>query len=459
MVYLCDKLLFPFKIPSRLLLFLINPIQTSHDSIHDRTKHATMSDDTQIHDPVDEQQTEHPFEKPGRVLSEDDANDGRDLALQLNAKFKRTKSKYVIKARDMPAIIKNPKVFPVNKTGFTSKRAQAVLKHHRVLAKHFLAHPSDEDKPEPLPQGQPNLQAARGETEKKRAHARDQFMCNVLETFYSEMAHVIPFSLTGTTVAVEEMRECFLIMKTLISPRFYKMWLSCALALGGFEKDYNLFALNPFIHTLFDEGVIAFQPLHDDQYEEDDKFYAPIQIQWLPVCTALTKAVAILDKGPNDVVARLFNEVETAFEQGFLPRLPAKGAGSLWICFKDGEQVKSGHTFDIEFPTALERDYYADLMGAHYEIMLLLTLQGKTKGFPPVVGDHDDDDSGDVAPPSPGSPAASVSSPARGPVAPPPASTLIRTPGSGSIATRTRLASRFYDSTASSRAKHTPRKR
>lgn len=51
---------------------------------------------------------EHPWESPERVMTRDEANEGRDLALRLQAEFDRVTPGYEIQD-DLPFIIENPR--------------------------------------------------------------------------------------------------------------------------------------------------------------------------------------------------------------------------------------------------------------------------------------------------------------------------------------------------------------
>ena len=52
---------------------------------------------------------EHPWEKPERVMTRDEANGGRDLTLRLQAEFDEITPGYEIHEDDLPFIIKSPR--------------------------------------------------------------------------------------------------------------------------------------------------------------------------------------------------------------------------------------------------------------------------------------------------------------------------------------------------------------
>lgn len=70
-------------------------------------------------------------------------------------------------------------------------------------------------------------------------------------------------------------------------------WRDCARPLASFEDNYNVFALNPYAHTLLHNGIMALKFLSSD--EQNGRYYATIMIQWMPVCTTLTNVKAILE--------------------------------------------------------------------------------------------------------------------------------------------------------------------
>ncbi|RFN53806.1 hypothetical protein FIE12Z_1840, partial [Fusarium flagelliforme] len=339
----------------------------------------------------------HPWVSPGRIFTEDQANAARDLALKLQAEFDQFLPGCEVEEDDLPAIIKNPGAFDLQKRGFSIFKAKDVFQQHKLLGKRFLSYSIRGEPTLTLPPGQPNLKVNRNETMRDRARERDAFQYNLLKNTFPHMAHVYPFSATSTSLAVLETNEGFGVTETLIGRHFWLKWRDCANRLAGFEhhSGYNVFALNPYAHTLLDNGVVALCYMGPGNDRHDGKYYAEVMVLWLPVCSNLTTARATLDQGPDDTVSRLFNEVETAFGHNFLPRRPAQGPGTLWLCFEDGNQVQSGHTFEVGFPSEEVRDNYGEMLSVSYDVMIQLTLRGKTKGLPPVTeGDEGNDDNG-----------------------------------------------------------------
>ncbi|KAJ4137258.1 hypothetical protein NW768_002840 [Fusarium equiseti] len=328
----------------------------------------------------------HPRHPKERMMTQQDADAGRNLALQITHEIQRNKPTYELYYDDVMCILSNPNCFDrALSPGLTHIDILDYIDSHRVYFE-LRAKKSNE---QPAP---------RSGSAKAEASARDLYRCILEGTPYPPNAHIFPYAATRISKAVDKTKACFVVIQHKYGFQLYMKWYPKASTKGGFELKINLIGINERMHSWLDTGIWTFKPLGTSR--SGSKYFTRVILYWLPACPR-QEGPAILDNGPGDSVTHVFDQLEAAYHAGFEPRTPAKGRGVYKARFADGEEIKSGHIIEIPHRDQKECEEFMDVINFQWFGMFGLTIRGVTKDATPddvavaVAEDEEDDEDED----------------------------------------------------------------
>lgn len=250
-------------------------------------------------------------------MSQQEADAGRNLAIQINIQIQRNKAGFELTYDDLMCILSNQACFnAVLLPGLSYTDILDYLDSHRIYFELFLMHVpkaiptgSGVKPPKPRKPKSNEKPATRSKKAKAQASERDMYQCIFEGTPYPPNAHIFPYAATRTWPAVNKTKDCFVVIQHKFGFQVYMRWYPNASKKGGFEMKVNLLGINERMHGWLDIGLWAFKFIR--MYQSGTRYYVEVAIYWLPACSR-KDGPAILDNGPRDSVTHVFKQLEAA---------------------------------------------------------------------------------------------------------------------------------------------------